>query len=152
MKNNLFNRVTNRERCAVVISVTLLIFGVWLGIQYDPSWLSRIGAVIIVTGVIFAVTDLPIALERRAQAIAKVTNAIVFNSYINQIEENEKLTLNESQKTALRKQFEKSNKEDDEHNALLPKKRFLIIESTIICVGTIINGFGAWLICTISNA
>ena len=70
-------RLTRRELFAIAIAFLLLILGFWLGWCFDPAWLSRIGALVIVIGVIFAVTDLPIALERQARAIAKVELGLV---------------------------------------------------------------------------
>ncbi len=151
MRYKLFYRVTNREILASILTIAWLVLGIWLGIHFDPIWLSRFGAIIIVTGVIFAVTDLPTALEKRIKSVAKVTNALVFNSYIRQIEDDEKIILNEDQKEALRNKLLQINKIDDEHNASLPKKRFLIVEAAIICIGTLVNGFGECLICTITH-
>jgi len=91
MRYKLFYRVTNREILASILTIAWLVLGIWLGIHFDPIWLSRFGAIIIVTGVIFAVTDLPTALEKRIKSVAKVTNALVFNSYIRQIEDDEKI-------------------------------------------------------------
>lgn len=138
-------RLTRRETLAIVIALLLVTFGFWLGWRFDPAWLSRIGAVVIVVGVIFTVTDLPIALERRARSIAKVANAIVFNSWLNQIEEEQHTTLTQAERDALWKDFEKLRAPDIDREASIPRKRFLIVEVTIVCVGTLINGFGEWI-------
>ena len=137
-------RLTKRELSAIVIAVLLIALGLWLGWHFDPAWLSRIGALVIVIGVIFAVTDLPIALERRARAIAKVTNALVFNSWLNQVEDEEHKTYTPAERDTLWKYFEKLNAPDINREASIPRKRFLFVEAIIVCVGTLANGFGEW--------
>jgi len=114
-----------------------------------PLWLGRIGALIIVVGVIFAVTNLPEALERRVRAVQNVTNAIVFNSLITEQEEKEKRSFSKSEQELLRGEFEKITKPEIERKASLPKRRFLAVEATIICLGTMVNGFGEWVIETL---
>lgn len=138
-------RFSNRELFAIAVVLALLIAGVWLGVCLDPAWLSRFGALVIIVGVIFAVTDLPIALERRARAIAKVTNALVFRTWLNQLEEEQHKAYTHNERDSLWQRFEKLNEPDVDRDASIPKRRFLMVETTIICIGTFTNGFGEWL-------
>lgn len=147
MKNSLFHRLTRREIYALILMLTLLIIGTFLGSYFEPVWLSRIGSIVIVVGVVFAISDLPMELERRALGISKVANALFIKSLIDRIENDEKRTLSKIEKDYLFNEYQKMSNMDDEFNASIPKKRFLIIEGMIICTGTIVNGFGEWLLC-----
>jgi len=148
-KNMLHTKLTNREIIAVIVTALLLVIGVFLGWNYEPEWLNRAGTLIIVVGVIFAVTDLPEALERRVRSIQRITNALVFNSWLAEQEEQKKEIFTPSQLEALRSEYNKLNEPETERKSALPKKRFLFIEAAIICIGTIVNGFGDWAIKTI---
>lgn len=142
-------RFTRREIVAIAIAALLIAIGLCLGLNYDPVWLGRLGALVIVVGVIFAVTDLPIALERRARAIAKVTNALVFSSWLTDREEEQHKTYTPAERDALWKHFEKLSATDIDREASIPRKRILLVEATIVCVGTLANGFGEWVVKTV---
>jgi len=146
MKLPIAFRFSTRERYAIFIALVFLCLGLWLGLKVHADWLSRFGALIIIVGVIFAVSDLPIALERRARAIAKVTSALVFQELLNQFKEKNHQTLTQVERTELSRRHEILNKESIEREASRPKRRFLIVEATIICVGTFFNGFGQWFV------
>lgn len=139
-------RISIREWCAITVALTLLCVGLWLGLKVHADWLSRFGALIIIVGVIFAVSDLPIALERRARAIAKVTSALVFQEWLNQFEEKNLQALTQAERAELSRRYQMLNEGSIEREASLPRKRFLIVEMSIICVGTFFNGFGQWLV------
>lgn len=146
MKLPIAFRFSTRERCAVVISLTFLIIGLWLGVKVHADWLSRFGALIIIVGVVFAISDLPMALERRARAIAKVTSALVFQDLLKKFEEENHQTLTHAERYELWRRHEILNNENIEREASRPRKRFLIVEATIICAGTFVNGFGQWIV------
>lgn len=146
MTTSLHFRFTTRELFAIAVAVLLFLLGFWLGLQCDPAWLSRFGALIVVVGVIFAVTDLPVALERRARAIAKVTNALVFRSWLDQREKDQRKAFTSSERDALWSDFEKLSAEGVDREASIPRRRFLIVEVTIVCIGTLTNGFGEWVV------
>lgn len=139
-------RLTSREFFAIAIALLLLLIGFWLGWHFEPAWLSRFGALIIVVGIVFAVTELPVALERRARSIAKVTNALVFRSWLNQVEEEQHKTYTSSQRDVLWNEFEKLSAPDVDRQASVPRRRFLIVETVIVCIGTLTNGFGEWAV------
>jgi len=148
MKFSAQYRFTKREIVAIVIAILLIATGLWLGFRYDPAWLSRFGALVIVVGVIFAVTDLPIALEHKARGIAKVTNALIFSSWLTDRENEQHMTYTTAERDALWKDFEKLSAADTDSKASIPRKRFLLVEATIVCVGTLANGFGEWTVKT----
>ena len=139
-------RFSARELSAIAIALGLVCVGLWLGVTVHADWLSRFGALVIIVGVIFAVSELPKALERRARAIAKVTSALLFRDLVTQLEEKDHQTLTQSERDGLWRRYEKLNEESVERAASLPRRRFLVVEASIVCVGTFFNGFGQWVV------
>ena len=131
--------------------MALAVVGFALGICVAPEWASGLGSVVVVIGVIFAATDLPKVLEQRARNMAKVTNALVLQSLINEREEREKRTISADERAALSRHFDKLSADDIELKASQPRKRFLWVEVWIVCVGSLMNGFGTWIVSIIRN-
>lgn len=139
-------RFSAREWYAIVIALTLACTGLWLGVTVHADWLSRFGALVVIVGVIFATSELPKALERRARAIAKVTSALLFREWVTKLEDKGHQTLTQAQRDELWRFHEKLNEQNVERDASLPKRRFLFVETLIVCVGTFFNGFGQWIV------
>jgi hypothetical protein len=95
--------------------------------------------------VVFAVSDLPTLLEKRARAFESIVSALTFNQFIHQMNDEQRTTLNDTEIANLRRRFEQLTEADVNRKASLPKRRFLVVEAAIICVGTFMNGFGEWL-------
>lgn len=135
----------------MLIALALIFAGFVLGVWRDPQWTSGIGAAVVVVGVVFAATDLPKVLEQRARNIANVTNALVLQRLINDLEERERRVFSADERAALVRHFDKLNATDVEQQASRPKKRFLWVEVGIVCAGTLMNGFGTWIASAIRN-
>lgn len=144
-------RFTLRERWAIILATALVIFGFELGILIDPQWTGGVGAVIVVIGVIFAASDLPKVLEERARNVARVSNALLAQSLINDLEEQQKRTFTAHERTELSRHIEARYGDDVEMRAAKPRKRFLWVEVGVLSVGTLMNGFGTWLATLIRN-
>lgn len=139
-------RFSVREWYAIAIALGLVCGGLWLGVKVHADWLSRFGALVVIVGVIFAVSDLPKAFERRARAIARVTSALLFREWVTQLEEKDHQTLTQSERDELWRRFEKLNEESVERDSSLPRRRFFIVEASIVCIGTFFNSFGQWVV------
>lgn len=135
----------------MLIALALILLGFVLGVWRDPQWTSRIGAAVVVVGVMFAATDLPKVLEQRVRNIANVTNALVLQRLINDLEERDKRVFSAAERAALVRHFDKLNVTDVEQQASQLKKRFLWVEVGIVCAGTLMNGFGTWIASAIRN-
>ena len=138
-------RFTVREHWAIALAVIFVVSGFSLGIVYHPNWASGFGAIIVVIGVVFAATDLPKELEQRARNIAKVANALMFQDLINELEQDGKQPLSGEARAALEQRYKRLTAHDIDAQASRPRVRFLIVEVTIICTGTLMNGFGQWI-------
>jgi hypothetical protein len=135
----------------MLIAFVLMFLGFVLGVWRDPQWTSGIGAAVVVVGVVFAATDLPKVLEQRARNIANITNALVLQHLINDLEEREKRVISANERTAMTRRFDRLNAAYVEQQASQPRKRFLWVEVGIVCAGTLMNGFGTWIASAIRN-
>jgi len=137
-----------RQVCAIAIALALVISGFWLGMTVHPGWLSRFGSLVIVCGIVFAASDLPRVLDEQIRGRAKVVVALATQRFIQDWETRHGRPLTETERARLFESNAGFERSYTEREAAEPRKRFLLVEATIICIGTILNGFGEWLIST----
>jgi len=139
-------KVTGREWKAIAVTLVLLIFGVLISYwQCDAGWLSRFGALIIITGVVFAFTDLPVILNKKAMRMIKLRTELTISDAITQLEDEDHTLLTDEQRGIVRKILTPSEQEiNNEVNK--GSNRIYLLEVIIICFGTFINGFGEYLL------
>jgi hypothetical protein len=140
-------RFSQREWLYIGVAACVLGAGVWLSYATrDAGWLSRFGALAIVIGVLFAFTDLPALLDERAKNLAKLRMELVFQSMLDEKEESTHELYTPEERAKLKRDFEAKSKHIFEREASLPKRRFRAVEVGIICLGTLANGWGQWLL------
>lgn len=140
-------RFSLREWLYIAGSVGILGIGIMLSYAtHDAGWLSRFGAVVIVLGVLFAFSDLPALLDERAKKLAKLRMELTFQSMLDEKDENDLGFYAFEDQAKLKRAFEAKSKQNFEIEASLPKRRFHAVEMGIICLGTLANGWGQWLL------
>ena len=126
------------------LTITAGLLGPGVGVCYwtcDASWMAGFGALIVIAGILFAFTDLPELLEKRANALAKLRLELSFNSLVHELEDERHEVLTAEEMTELRRDFDRKTR-----HLLSPgkaiKDRIHAVEIFIVCLGTFVNGFG----------
>jgi hypothetical protein len=135
----------------MAVTLALLSLGLWLGLYVDANWLSRFGALVAIVGVIFATSNLPKILEQRARGRAQVASALTNLHLLDKLQETHEVVLTPAQREALLQPYRKHDDAFVELEASRPRRRFLLVEAAIVCVGTFLNGFGQWIVGLICN-
>ena len=140
-------RFSSREWLYIAVAIAILGGGVLVSYETrDAGWLSRFGAIVIVVGVLFAFSNLPALLDEKAKKLAKLRMELTFQSMLDEKEESMHEVYTAEERTMLKRNFEAKARHIFEHEASLPKRRFRAVEVGIICLGTLANGWGQWIL------
>lgn len=143
MKPPIAFRLSKREVAFLLISFAVLAAGTALSIkQCHAEWMAGVGAIVIVLGIVFAVSDLPNILQLKADQWASVRKEFAVQARIDEIEEETHTLLSEDERRKIRREVESIV------DKLLPsagpaiRRRFRLVEVFIVCTGTLVNGLG----------
>lgn len=139
-------RTTWLERISVGLSVTFLVAGVWAGISKEPAWLNRFGSLIIVIGVGVAAFKLKDILRQQIEGFRKKHEP----QQLKQLEDAwEKFwggPLDASFKERLLQDVRSKTEETFDAYIQRRVERVRNVEISLLILGTLVNGFGDWLI------
>jgi hypothetical protein len=120
-------------------------FGLYLGIAIDPAWLGRAGSLIIVCGVLLAMSRKIDVLHSKAKAFLEEHSRTVARGIV--LEEAEAagrpVPSDDEVGAILQRIFAEAN---SQVGVLIDERRrvFKLHEVTLVIVGTVVNGFGEW--------
>ena len=139
-------RTTWLERISVGLSFAFLAGGFWAGIAKDPVWLNRCGSLIIVIGVGVAAFKLKDILQQQIEGFREKHEP----QQLKQLEDAwEKFwggPLDDSFKERLLQGVR--SKTEEVFGAYIQRRveRVRNVEVSLLILGTLVNGFGDWLI------
>ena len=143
MKLPIATRFTKFEWGFLFTAFAVLAIGTAISIRTrQPDWMPGVGAVVIVLGVVFAVFDLRSLLQLKADRWAKVIKAFNVSWAIRDTEKKARAVLSEEQRAQIRREVERRVEEQLPSQGPTIRKRFHFVEVFIVCLGTLVNGFG----------
>lgn len=143
MKLPVIIQFTKLEIAFLVVAFAVLIGGVVICVQlHDAGWMPGVGAIMIVLGVMFALFDLRDILELKADKWARLRKELTVQSRIDAIEEETHSMPSDAELIKIRREGGKeADKRLPSHGPKI-RKRFLFVEAFMVCLGTLVNGFG----------
>jgi len=139
--------ISNHEKWAVSLATVILIAGVAIAWFYGPSWINRSGSLVIVVGVLLAISRLADLTETKVSALMNEQFENGMQHAIQEIEATHGHTLTPAQREALGQSVRISMSRG--FSAMFEdwRKRVKRFEVSLVVVGTLVNGFGDWLFC-----
>ncbi|MCX7279002.1 MAG: hypothetical protein NTZ15_17055 [Burkholderiales bacterium] len=135
---------TKTELLYLASAFAVLALGVAYGIRvHDFHGLHKVGALIIILGLVFASKDFSELVASRMTKMAPLQREFAFVSAVDAKEEAHKKVLSSDERRSLRA---KVNKDFDKHlNETLhsSKTRSKFVEGYIVIIGTAVEAFGA---------
>jgi predicted membrane protein DUF2335 len=132
----------SREHRALLLGAACFIVGLILAFCINPAWLSRFGSLIIVVGVIYGFTDWPDLTEKRLRG--RVQEFKIPSELDNLLKDYDAVGSGYAGRIT-----EMAQREHDHRMQLLAKilmYQLRSVEIALICFGTVVNGFGEWLV------
>jgi len=143
MKTPTLLRFTTREKAFLASSLVVLVAGIWFCASPERTkWVPGLGAIVIVLGIVFAMSDLSAVLQMQADKWAKVRKEFVVQNRIDELEEEAHEVLSEEERREVRRKLEAHADKQLPSSAPAIRKRFRFVEVFIVCIGTLVNGFG----------
>jgi hypothetical protein len=126
---------------ALAKSLYFIVIGTYLAWYYDPVWLNRAGALVIIIGILLAKSRYPDWSQRRVMQLLDTNFEDIYNNAIFVSKECSN-TLSDKDHAQLRIAFK--NKLKEQSNAIyeITKSRLKNWEINTVIGGTILNGFG----------
>lgn len=143
MKVRIAFRFTMLELAFLAVAFSVLAMGTWFSIQKnDGGWMPGVGAAVIVLGVVFALSDLRNLLALKADQFARLRKELAVHSAIDDLEEADHTTLDEEQRQIVRREVQRETDRRLPSAGPTIRKRIHAVEVFIVCLGTLVNGFG----------
>ncbi|MGE0351055.1 hypothetical protein [Hydrogenophaga sp.] len=127
-----------------------LAVGAWLAWYYDPTWFNRAGSLVIVSGVLLAVSRFHGWVHaEQMKHLQENFDAIVDTMVWGSVNNSQNLTPEVKQRTesVFREQVQHRLAE----NYAAAKDELRAWEVLLVVAGTLINGFGDWSITTLKR-
>ncbi|OHC68514.1 MAG: hypothetical protein A3H93_04830 [Rhodocyclales bacterium RIFCSPLOWO2_02_FULL_63_24] len=139
--------ISNHEKWAVSLATVILLAGVAIAWFHGPSWINRSGSLVIVVGVLLAISRLADLTETN---VSELMNAHFENGMqraVQDIEATHGHVLTPAQREALGQGVRSSMSRG--FSAMFEDWRIRVkrFEVSLVIVGTLVNGFGDWLFC-----
>jgi len=133
------------EILALVVAAVVAQVGLYLAWTYEPVWLNRAGALIIITGVVLAASRFHVKVHGRALATIEANYNLLIDEMAKKFESpdgpqnsEDRERLRVMMMPAIRSAFAQSL----ESNA----QRIRMWEIWLVIIGTFLNGFGDYII------
>lgn len=134
---------TKQEIEYLAIAFAILVLGTAACVvTRNASLMAGVGALIVISGVIFASRDFQSLVISRMRRLAPLRKELEFTSLIDETEEKEKRVLSTQERQLLRTSFEKSWEANHAAAIRTTQERHHFVEAFIVIVGTFVNGFG----------
>ena len=136
----------SHELAAYSLAVIAILFGVWASLKYDPAWLGRAGSVVIVAGVALAASRKTEALHERVLTLMEKHRKGNPHLVRDEYRKLKGADPTNAEARALEDAIYASAK--DNIAVLMNERRwvFKLHEVGIVIFGTLLNGFGQWLV------
>ncbi|MBX9895070.1 MAG: hypothetical protein K2Y09_07820 [Nitrosomonas sp.] len=135
---------------ALILSFLCLIIGLCLGLNSEPIWLNRSGAIIIIIGVCLAANNFPEWVQTEALQGLEKELPNIMQEAIMEFEKDERLVTDEKRKSIEVDIKSRIQKNLNNHSGKI-KNRIKKLEITLIVLGTFLNGFGDYFIGLLKN-
>ena len=135
-----------QEPMAYVASVAAIVVDLYLSHVCEAAWLSRAGSVVVVIGVLLATSRKIELLRKKASELISKHRDTEFEKVTAEFQNQDGTPISDGQAAQLRaKVYAEMNVEVEE---LIQERArvFKMHEVVIVIAGTLINGFGEWLI------
>jgi hypothetical protein len=134
---------TKQEIKYLAVAIAILVLGTAACVvTKNASLMAGVGALIVISGVVFASKDFQSLVISRMRKLAPLRKEFEFTSLIDETEEREKRVLSTQERQNLRSSFDESWEAN--HTAAInsTRERHHFVEAFIVIVGTFVNGFG----------
>lgn len=139
--------VSRHEKTAVACALACLVFGVFMSVHFEPTWLNRSGSLVIVVSVLLAASRLTEITEAKLQKLIGDNFEKGMDSAIEVIEKTHGHSLDKYQRGALKEGVYTSMTRAFSELFEAWRRRVKIYEVSLVVAGTLVNGFGDWLFC-----
>lgn len=139
--------MSTHEKWAVFLAAVILLAGLAIARFHGSTWINRSGSLVIVVGVLLAMSRLADLAETKVSALIDEHFKNGMQHAIQEIESTHGHVLTHEQREALGRGVRVSMSRGFSamfENWRIRVKRF---EVSLVIVGTLVNGFGDWLFC-----
>ena len=139
--------ISTHEKWAVSLATVILLAGVAIAWFHGLSWINRSGSLVIVVGVLLAISRLTDLTESKVSTLMDENFENGMQRAIQDIESTHGHKLTPAQREALCQGVRISMSRG--FSAMFEDWRIRVkrFEVSLVIVGTIVNGFGDWLFC-----
>lgn len=138
---------TKQELKYLAVAAFILVCGTAVCfITNNASLMAGVGALVIISGVVFASMDFQELVIARMTRLAPLQKEFAFVTYVDETEESEKRNLSVEERNRLREKFAKKWEETHAQAINATEKRHRFVEAYIVIIGTFVNGFGQTII------
>lgn len=140
------NKNTWHEPVAYACAIIVTALGIWAGLKNEPAWLGRAGSVVVVVGVLLASSRKIDELHQRVLKFVEDFRTANPNEVRGEYKNLKGKEPTEAEVRALEGAVYESAKSGI--GELIEERRrvFKLHEVTLVVAGTLMNGFGEWLI------
>jgi hypothetical protein len=134
-----------QEPTAYATSVAAIAVGIYLGHPCEAAWLSRAGSVVVVIGVLLATSRKIELLRKKANALITNHQYTEFQNLVAEFQNQDGTPISESQAAQLKEKIYSEAYSETEELIQERARIFKMHEVIIVIAGTLLNGFGEWL-------
>lgn len=135
-----------QEPTAYAAALVAVAAGLYWGVSCDPAWLSRAGSVVIVCGVLLAASRKIELLQAKVSGFLANHSTTEFDAILLEHQNADGTPIRDEQAQNLRKEI--YGEIQSEIASLIDQHRrvFKLHEVGIVVAGTLVNGFGEWIL------
>lgn len=139
--------ISSHEKFAISLTTMILLTGVVVAWFFGPSWINRSGSLVIVVGVLLAISRLADLTEAKVSALMDEHFENGMQRAIQDIEATHNHVLTPAQREALGHGVRFSMSRG--FSAMFEEWRIRVkrFEVSLVILGTLVNGFGDWIFC-----
>jgi hypothetical protein len=145
------------EILALLVSGIVLVVGGVLAWENNPAWLNRAGSIIIIVGVLLAVSRFHEWMVQKVSETIEKNPELFFQNALAIVERKKGAPLSDEERTTVLAGISEEYKNKDGleiyMNSLIEpeKKRLKLWEIYLVVCGTFLNGFGDYIISILKN-
>lgn len=134
-----------QEPSAYTTAIAATAIGIYLGHVCEAAWLSRAGSVVVVIGVLLVTSRKNEILQKKATDFISVHRDTQFKNVLDEFENQDGTPIAEDRAAKLKEQIYSEMNSMVEEIYQERARVFKMHEVAIVIVGTLLNGFGEWL-------
>lgn len=136
-----------REIAAYLVSAFIVLCGGYFSVHYEAVWLNRAGSLVICVGIVFAASRVNEVLSAKVGKFVAENFERVFSTELKRLQEECSQPISAIKQSELKEKLCRDVMGEVGTSLDERKRRFKLHEVIIIIVGTLLNGFGDWLVC-----